>query len=78
MLSPMTFEAVAADTLRERRAFADQQRLAALLPRRASTTAAARHALASALRDAARHLDPSLVRADSQPAEPRLLVARSR
>ena len=78
MLSPMTFEAVAADTLRERRAFADQQRLAAQLPRRPSTITHARHALASALRGAARHLDPSFVLADPQPAESRLLIARSR
>ena len=78
MLSPMTFETVAADNLRERRVFADRQRLAALLPRRPSTVAVARHAVASALRQAARQLDPSLALADPQPAEPRLLVARSR
>ena len=78
MISPMTYETVAADTLRERLAFAERQRLAALLPRRPSTIAHARHAVASALRQAAVHLDSSFVLADPQPAEPRLLIARSR
>jgi len=74
----MTFESFAADTIRERRAVADQQRLAALLPRRPSTIVVARHALATALRGAARALDPSFGFADPHPAEPRLMVASAR
>jgi hypothetical protein len=80
MLAHLSYELMARDTIRERLAQADQDRLAAQLRRGTASSSSwfprhARASLASALRAFACRLDPSFA---AEPCEVRLAVARSR